>query len=209
MAVRQWGIEPNRYVLYVSRLEPENNARLVIEAFKRVRTSHKLVIVGDAPYAHEYIEELRASARHDQRIVFTSFVFGDAYRALQQNAYCYVHATEVGGTHPALLEAMGYGNCVLTLATPENIEAVGEAGIPYTDEKDLEEKLQRVLRDGSLVNSYRQRAQKRVREHYDWERIVDRYENLFAQMTGQPPIHETGFAPEDVERTAEVALRKN
>jgi glycosyltransferase involved in cell wall biosynthesis len=209
MAVRQWGIEPNRYVLYVSRLEPENNARLVIEAFKRVRTSHKLVIVGDAPYAHEYIEGLRASARRDRRIVFTSFVFGDAYRALQQNAYCYVHATEVGGTHPALLEAMGYGNCVLTLATPENIEAVGEAGIPYTDEKDLEEKLQRVLRDGSLVNSYRQRAQKRVREHYDWERIVDRYENLFAQMTGRPPVHEIGFTPETVEGVAETAARKS
>jgi glycosyltransferase involved in cell wall biosynthesis len=209
MAVRQWGIEPNRYVLYVSRLEPENNARLVIEAFKRVRTSHKLVIVGDAPYAHEYIEELRASARRDRRIVFTSFVFGDAYRALQQNAYCYVHATEVGGTHPALLEAMGYGNCVLTLATPENIEAVGEAGIPYTDEKDLEEKLQRVLRDGSLVNSYRQRAQKRVREHYDWERIVDRYENLFARLAGRPPVNETGFAPEPLEHVSEASVRKS
>src|SRR5829696_1336634 len=85
-AVRQWGVEPNRYVLYVSRLEPENNAHLVIEAFKKVRTSHKLVIVGDAPYAEEYIRTLRAAARRDRRIIFTSFVFGDAYRALQQNA---------------------------------------------------------------------------------------------------------------------------
>ena len=210
MAVRQWGVEPNRYVLYVSRLEPENNARLVIEAFKRVRTSHKLVIVGDAPYAHDYIEELRASASRDRRIIFTSFVFGDAYRALQQNAYCYIHATEVGGTHPALLEAMGYGNCVLTLATPENLEAVGDAAIPYRDEKELEEKLQRVLRDGSLVNSYRQRAQKRIREHYDWEHIVDRYENLFAQMAGRPLIHETEFAPEALERiNKESSVRKS
>jgi glycosyltransferase involved in cell wall biosynthesis len=185
-AVRQWGVEPNRYVLYVSRLEPENNAHLVIEAFKRVRTSHRLVVVGDAPYAHDYIEQLRASARRDRRIIFTSFVFGDAYRALQQNAYCYVHATEVGGTHPALLEAMGYGNCVLTLATPENLEAVGEAGIPYGDADELAAQLQRVLRDGSLVNAYRQRAQKRVREHYDWEGVVDRYEAMFARLAGQP-----------------------
>jgi glycosyltransferase involved in cell wall biosynthesis len=195
-------------VLYVSRLEPENNARLVIEAFKRVRTSHKLVIVGDAPYAHEYIEELRASAKRDRRIVFTSFVFGDAYRALQQNAYCYVHATEVGGTHPALLEAMGYGNCVLTLATPENIEAVGEAGIPYSDEKDLEEKLQRVLRDGSLVNSYRQRAQKRVSEHYDWERIVDLYENLFARMAGQREPHRDVAELVEAESNKEAASKE-
>ncbi len=184
--IRQWGVEPNRYVLYVSRLEPENNARLVIEAFRRVRTSHKLVIVGDAPYAQEYIRQLRASAACDSRIIFTSFVFGDAYRALQQNAYCYVHATEVGGTHPALLEAMGYGNCVLTLATPENIEVVGEAGIPYCNEAELSAHLQRVLRDGALVSAYRQRAQARIREYYDWEHVVDKYEQLFARMAGRP-----------------------
>lgn len=184
--VRRWRVEPNRYVLYVSRLEPENNAHLVIEAFKRVRTAHKLLIVGDAPYARDYIKDLKARARRDRRIVFTGFVFGRDYRALQQNAYCYVHATEVGGTHPALLEAMGFGNCVLTLAAPENIEAIGDAGIAYADEKDLAEKLQRVLRDGSLVHSYRNRAQARARKHYTWDRVVDQYEQLFAKMAGQP-----------------------
>ncbi len=81
----------------VSRLESENNAHLVIEAFKGVKTGHKLLIVGDAPYAHEYIQDLRTHAASDPRIIFTGFVFGESYRALQQNAYCYVHATEVGG----------------------------------------------------------------------------------------------------------------
>jgi glycosyltransferase involved in cell wall biosynthesis len=185
-SVRRWRVEPNRYVLYVSRLEPENNAHLVIEAFKRVRTAHKLLIVGDAPYARDYIKDLKARARRDRRIVFTGFVFGRDYRALQQNAYCYVHATEVGGTHPALLEAMGFGNCVLTLAAPENIEAIGDAGIAYADERDLTEKLQRVLRDGSLVHSYRNRAQARALEFYDWDYVVDQYERLFAKMAGQP-----------------------
>lgn len=183
-AVRKWRVEPNRYVLYVSRLEPENNAHLVIEAFKKVRSAYRLLVVGDAPYADQYIRSLKARARGDKRIIFTGFVFGQDYRALQQNAYCYVHATEVGGTHPALLEAMGYGNCVLTLATPENIEVVGDAGIPYLDEYDLAEKLQRVLRDGSVVQAYRNRAQLRVQAHYDWERVVDQYEQLFARMSG-------------------------
>ena len=182
--VRKWRVEPNRYVLYVSRLEPENNAHLVIEAFKKVRTAYRLLIVGDAPYAEQYITDLKARARGDKRIIFTGFVFGQDYRALQQNAYCYVHATEVGGTHPALLEAMGYGNCVLTLATPENLEVVGDAGVTYSDEMDLTEKLQRVLRDGSLVQAYRNRAQLRIRSHYDWDRVVDQYEELFNRMRG-------------------------
>jgi len=201
--VRKWRVEPNRYVLYVSRLEPENNAHLVIEAFKKVRTAYRLLIVGDAPYAESYISSLKAQARGDKRIVFTGFVFGQDYRALQQNAYCYVHATEVGGTHPALLEAMGYGNCVLTLATPENIEVVGDAGVPYIDEYDLAEKLQRVLRDGSLVQAYRNRAQLRIRTHYDWETVVDQYEQLFARMCGQT-VADTPKYPSVVEAPAEA-----
>ena len=201
-AVRKWRVEPNRYVLYVSRLEPENNAHLVIEAFKKVRTAYRLLIVGDAPYAEHYINSLRARARGDKRIIFTGFVFGQDYRALQQNAYCYVHATEVGGTHPALLEAMGYGNCVLTLAAPENVEVVGEAGVPYIDEFDLAEKLQRVLRDGSLVQAYRNRAQQRVQSRYDWDTVVDQYEQLFARMSGQEIPSET--QPAETE-TAQVS----
>jgi glycosyltransferase involved in cell wall biosynthesis len=199
-SVRKWRVEPNRYVLYVSRLEPENNAQLVIEAFKKVRTAYRLLIVGDAPYAESYINDLKQRAKGDKRIIFTGFVFGQDYRALQQNAYCYVHATEVGGTHPALLEAMGYGNCVLTLATPENIEVVGDAGIPYQDELDLTEKLQRVLRDGSLVHAYRNRAQLRVKNHYDWDQVVDQYEGLFARMIGQEVVKQTPQTSEVFDR---------
>src|SRR6185503_19979881 len=198
--VRKWRVEANRYVLYVSRLEPENNARLVIVAFKKVRTAYRLLVVGDAPYAHEYINDLKERARGDKRIIFTGFVFGQDYRALQRNAYCYVHATEVGGTHPALLEAMGYGNCVLTLATPENMEVVGDAGVPYADEFDLTEKLQRVLRDGSLVQAYRNRAQQRIQTNYDWDGVVDQYEQLFRRMSGQPvPAKATAAEPREVE----------
>ena len=202
-AVRKWRVEPNRYILYVSRLEPENNAHLVIEAFKKVRTAFRLLIVGDAPYAEHYIEDLKSRAKGDKRIIFTGFVFGQDYRSLQQNAYCYVHATEVGGTHPALLEAMGYGNCVLTLATPENLEAVGDAGMPYVDEFDLVEKLRRVLRDGSVVQAYRNRAQLRVQKWYDWETVVDRYERLFRQMSGsiakEPEIDEVALSQKEAE----------
>jgi len=83
---------------------------------------------------------------------------------------------------------MGFGNCVLTLAAPENIEAVGDAAILYNDEGDLTRKLQRVLRDGSLVHAFRNRAQTRVREHYTWDRVVDQYEQLFAEMAGLPVL---------------------
>src|SRR5262245_30374818 len=62
------GVTPRNYVLYVSRLEPENNAHIVVEAFEKVKTGMALLIVGDAPYAQEYIAGLKAT--RDSRIRF-------------------------------------------------------------------------------------------------------------------------------------------
>jgi len=174
-------IKPQEYILYVSRLEPENNAHIVIKSFKNVNTNKKLIIVGDAPYNIKYKSYLRDLAKNDIRVIFTGFIFGDAYKELQYNAYCYVQATEVGGTHPALLEAMGYGNCVIANGTPENIEVVGDAGIIYrkNDIEDLREKLQYVIDNPDIVKEYAEKAKKRIRQKYSWEMITNQYEKLF------------------------------
>lgn len=178
----KFGLKPNQYVLYVSRLEPENNAHMVIEAYSRVKTDLPLVIVGGAPYAAEYIAQLKSTK--DPRVKFLGFVFGEDYRALQQNACCYVHATEVGGAHPALIEAMGAGNCALTLNTPENREVVGDAGIIYKSADDLAVHMQHVINDPATISEYRRRAMTRVIQLYNWEQITDQYEELLARLAG-------------------------
>lgn len=178
----QFNLCPNGYVLYVSRLEPENNAHLVIEAYEKVKTEMPLVIVGGAPYAEEYIAQLKST--RDPRVKFLGFVFGEDYRALQQNAYCYVHATEVGGTHPALIEAMGAGNCALTLDTPENREVISGAGIVYGSVSDLTTKLQQVINHPEMIGEYRRRAMARVLELYNWEEITDQYDELLSKLAG-------------------------
>ena len=128
--LNQFGVKPRKYALYVSRLEPENNAHLVVKAFEKVKTDYHLVVVGDAPYNQEYIEELKST--NDKRIIFTGYVFGKGYRELQSNAYFYVQATEVGGTHPALVEGMGFGNCILANDVPEHREVISDAGIYFS-----------------------------------------------------------------------------
>src|SRR5262249_27230621 len=64
----QLGVRSREYFLYVSRLEPENNAHVVIEAFESVQTVLDLLIIGDAPYADAYIQRLKAT--RDKRIRF-------------------------------------------------------------------------------------------------------------------------------------------
>jgi hypothetical protein len=77
---------------------------------------------------------------------------------------------------------MGAGNCALTLATPENMEVVGDAGVVYKSAEDLTVCLQRLIDDPTIIGEYRHRAMSRVIERYNWERITDRYEELLARL---------------------------
>lgn len=175
------GLEPDGYLLYVSRLEPENNALLVVQAFERVATGKKLVLLGDAPYARDYIARVRST--NDPRILFPGAIYGAGYRELQSHAFSYIHATEVGGTHPALIEAMGCGRCVFYLDTLENREVAGEAAIPFRKSPhDLAEKMQRVLASPELREPYQESALERVRERYDWDQVTLQYERLFERL---------------------------
>jgi glycosyltransferase involved in cell wall biosynthesis len=177
------GLEGRDYVLYVSRLEPENNALAVIRAFERTKTVRKLVVVGDAPYNSEYIRQLKKTT--DRRIVFTGYVFGEGYEELQSNAYLYVQATEVGGTHPALLEGMGYGNCILANDVPEHREVLGDSGVYFSVGKpdDLTRTLQFYLDRPGKVEEYRRRARQRALERYSWEAVICDYERLFRRVS--------------------------
>jgi glycosyltransferase involved in cell wall biosynthesis len=169
------GLEPHRYFLYVSRMEPENNALLVREAFERLDTSMKLALVGDAPYAGEYLRRVRDT--NDPRVVIPGAIYGQGYHELESHCFAYVHATEVGGTHPALIEAMGRGAVVLYLNTPENAEVAAGAGIPF--ENDLTGKMAAVIAMSDRERAeWSRRAVERVRERYSWDAVTDAYEKL-------------------------------
>jgi len=175
-------LRPDGFVLYVSRLEPENNALLVVEAYRLVETDLPLVIVGDAPYAADYIARVRAAA--DARVRFLGYRFGDDYHALQANARVYVQATEVGGTHPALVEAMGHRNAILAHDVPEHHEVLAEAGRYFArqDPEDLARQLQLMLGNERLVDRLRAAAAARVQEHYTWDSVTDEYREYFAEL---------------------------
>ncbi len=170
------GLERGRYFLYVSRMEPENHPLEVRQAFESVETPMKLALIGDAPYAEEYIRAVKDT--RDPRILIPGGVYGVGYRELGSHCFAYIHATEVGGTHPALIEAMGRGALVLYRNTPENAEVTGDAGIPF-EPAELAEKLRAVLAMPEEEHeSLRRRALERVRERYSWDAVTDAYEKL-------------------------------
>jgi glycosyltransferase involved in cell wall biosynthesis len=187
-AVERLGLRVGRYFLYVTRFEPENNPLMVRRAFERAFAGStadlQLALVGDAPYAADYIRQVRDT--RDPRVVIPGAIYGDGYHELQSHSFAYVHATEVGGTHPALIEAMGRGALVLYLMTGENHEVAGGAGIPFHDEDELVSRLREVAEmDEAQRQRYRDAALERVRQCYSWEAVTESYLRLFQRMTGR------------------------
>ena len=185
----RFSLDPYKYILFVGRLVPENCAHHLVEAFIGLDTTLKCVIVGDAAYAQNYITSLKASARNDPRIVFTGYVFGEGYHELGSNALIFVETSGVGGTHPALIEAMAFGNAVIVNNTPENLETIGDDGFSYSGRygaNGLSNVLEKLILDQNLTREYRERAKVRAQTYYTWEAVTDAYERLFYSLTGEP-----------------------
>ncbi|HEX5503869.1 MAG TPA: glycosyltransferase [Thermomicrobiales bacterium] len=179
------GLSPREYVLYVGRLVPENRAHDLVDAFARLDTPLKCVVVGDAPYNDEYIADLKRRA--GPNVVFPGYVFGDGYWELNGNAYAYAFPSAASGTHPALLEAMACGNCVIANDSPTNREAAGDGALFYAGAAGaagLAGQLARVLADPALVAEYGARARRHVAARYDWDLVADDYERLCRDLLG-------------------------
>jgi glycosyltransferase involved in cell wall biosynthesis len=192
------GIEPGRYLLYVSRLEPENNAHTVIEAYRRAGAlgglGVPLVVVGDAPYATTYRADLEAAAAATPGVILTGYIFGSGYGELQSNAMLYVQATEVGGTHPALVEAMARGATIVANDVPEHREVLADAGAYYdrNDPDALAARLRELAADPDARATLATAAATRARAEFSWDRVTDEYESLFRSLRnprlGKPAV---------------------
>jgi glycosyltransferase involved in cell wall biosynthesis len=181
----RFGLEPDRYVLFVGRLVPENCAHHLVEACQTLDHGFRCVVVGDAPYEEEYIDRLHTLA--SPNTVFTGYLFGQGYRELCSNAYLVVEPSEVGGTHPAIVEAMALGNCVVVNGIAENRETIGEAGLTYDGQRGsaaLRLVLDHLLERPEEVERFRRRAREYASQHYRWRHIVDQYEAFFKRCLG-------------------------
>ena len=174
------GLEAGRYFLYVSRMEPENRPLEVRQAFEQVDTPMKLALIGDAPYAAEFIRRVRDTA--DPRIVIPGAIYGPGYHELGSYCFAYIHATEVGGTHPALIEAMGRGALVLYRNTPENAEVAEGVGLPFEPDTLVETIRRSIAMSDADRDELRRKAIDRVRERYSWDAVTEAYEKLLSGL---------------------------
>lgn len=171
----KWGLQKDSYLLYLGRIVPEKGVKYLIEAFKKVKTDKKLVIAGGSSDTGMYFEQLKKSAKDDERILFTGFVQGRLKHELFTNAYIYVLPSDLEGMPLSLLEAMSYGNCCVVSDIPECADVVEDHAVTFkkSDVEDLAEKLQMLCDREELVQSYKRQAADFIHAKYNWEKVTD------------------------------------
>ena len=170
----KYGLEKDSYILFLGRIVPEKGLRYLVEAYKQVKTDKKLVIAGGSSDTNDFMEELQAMAKEDERILFTGFVQGQILDELYSNAYVYTLPSDLEGMPLSLLEAMSYGNCTLVSDIEECASVVEDKGIVFkkSDIADLKNKLQMICDDRDLVDNYKAGAADFICGKYNWDDVT-------------------------------------
>lgn len=183
----RFGLEEGKYFLQVTRIEPDNLPLDVGIAFYRARLAaqgFKMVFVGyhdPTPYAQKLLAlhgrwgVQVMEAIYDQEVLY----------ALRNNCFCYVHGNTVGGTNPALVEAMTTCPRVLAIDCEFSAEVLGDAGTMF-DRNDIAFSLEQIATTKKRTEELRTRAQ----ERYQWDAVAKSYlrltEGLAAEYQPRP-----------------------
>lgn len=176
------GLESGNYFLVVARPEPENHILEMIQGYLQHDTNWPLVVVGDITDATAY--QRRLIALRSERVKLIGGIYDhQKLTALRVHAALYLHGHSVGGTNPSLLEAMACGNLVLAHDNIFNREVAGDSASYFKTPGDLSQAIHALfsLSQDSLLNR-RQQFQERVRAHYNWDLITDKYVKLFEEI---------------------------
>jgi glycosyltransferase involved in cell wall biosynthesis len=176
-------IEPlprRAYALIVARFVPENTVAEFFDASEELSQRWDVVIVGSSGYGGEFDARAQQLAASNDRIHWLGHVSDDRKLfALWQNAGVYFHGHSVGGTNPALVQAMACGAPTVARNTVYNREVLADAGAYVEpDSRAIALALERVLSDAPLQDRLSMAAVTRQQLEYTWEQVCKKYSQL-------------------------------
>lgn len=193
-----FNLDPYRYLMMCSRLVRHKRAHTLIEAWKQLSNENpkligakKLAIVGGSAFTDDYVEELEELAKGDDSVVLTGTQTGETLKSLFTHSYAVVHPSASEGLPVAIIEAMGYGKCVLSSNIPENEELTEENGLTFELDniEDLKQKMTMILEHPDLAEAVGREARHHVTKNYDWADISQKTGYLY-EMTCLVPTLE-------------------
>ncbi len=177
----KYGLRKDEYILFLGRLVPEKGLEYLINAYKDLHTSKKLVIAGGSSDTKEFEEKVKDMAASDDRIIFTGFVQGRVLSELLSNCYIYVLPSDLEGMPLTLLEAMSYGQCCLVSDIPECVGVIEDKAVTFKkgNVQDLKSQMQALLANPETVEAYRKEASSYVCGKYNWDDVARKTLKLY------------------------------
>lgn len=181
--VTAMGLEPDRYLVSIARIEPDNSILDIVRTFSRRHRGVRLVVLGRLDEGNTYHRAIRAAA--SEEVLFTGAIYDAAtLRALRFHARAYLHGHTVGGTNPSLVEALWAGNAVIAHRNVYNTWTAGPEQFFFSDRTSLETALTAVLTDEIAVTRARAAARRQAAERFEWTDVLLAYERELVALGG-------------------------
>jgi glycosyltransferase involved in cell wall biosynthesis len=184
VVLAKMGIDRKRYFLQITRFEPENNPDISLKAFNNCSPEMKMVLIGGVKSRTQYLQNIEIETVKNSNIVLPGFIYDrKQLDIIWTNCFCYIHGNFLGGTNPALLQAMASGRPVVAVDCVFNREVLDGQGFFYNrDVQSLREQMRYIMNHVPEAEKMAHGALERVKMNYNWDLVASKYEELFKSI---------------------------
>ena len=161
---------PDRYLLFVSTIEPRKNLGVLLDAFERLKARRAydgaLVVVGRVGWKSEEL----VPRLHGRDVHHLDYLSPNELASVYRNAEIFVFPSIYEGFGFPLLEAMAYDVPSIAARSSSLPEIGGDAALYFdpTSPRELERAIEQLLSDRGLCEELIARGKRRVAE-FRWD----------------------------------------
>ena len=176
--LKSLGIKKSEYALSLSRIEPENNCHIILEAFKN-NSDKYLVYIGNWDNS-KYGQTLKERYKHCENISIIDAIYDiSLLNKIRSNAILYVHGHSCGGTNPALIESMYLGLPIIAFDVIFNRATTGNSALFFSNKDQLAYNVNLLNEKLHLKSQIGRKLKQIAEEKYLWSIIASKYKMLF------------------------------
>lgn len=174
--IAPYNVTTGNYSMLMARMEPENNIEMILEAHVQSGTDKQMLVIGKTE--NEFGQKMVQQYAGKPGIQFLGGIYDiNIIDNLRYFSHLYFHGHSVGGTNPSLLEAMGSNSLIAANDNPFNKGVLGPDAFYFANVQQLVDIIQKV-KNKEDYSSYMDNNHKKIRDLYNWPRIVAEYERV-------------------------------
>lgn len=181
--LKKYNLSSRNYLMLIARLEPANNIEMILDGYDRSNSDLPFLVIGNHKTEHgQYFKE---RFKHNKQIRFLGGIYDqEEINNLRYFSSAYFHGHSVGGTNPSLLEAMACSSLVIANHNIFNYSVLKDGGVYFRNAQEVSYLLNNFSSIEGKRDYYINECLNRIRTVYDWDIIINQYDNLFKEVCG-------------------------